>query len=195
MTIRINLLGPERKRRRAVVPVGIGLLVVLAVAVALVLYGIVLQGRIVELRRQITDHTAEIERIRPRATDVERMKQAVELLRRREALIQRFFAAQIPAAEAVSDLSLIILQDTWLTAFAIEGGRAMQLEATTTADNESVAVFMVNLEQSRYFRNVDLSVSERQMIGPREVTRFTLTGELEGEPVVGASGERPGGVR
>lgn len=194
MTIRINLLEPER-RRRGTGPAAIGLLVVLAVAVALTLYGIVLQGRIADLRRQIADHTAEIERIRPQAAEIERMKQAVELLRRREALIQQFFAAQIPAAEAVTDLSLNIPRDTWLTVFTVEGGRALQVEATTTADNESVAVFMVNLEQSRYFRNVDLSVSERHRIGPREVTRFTLTGELEGTPTVRASSEGAGGAR
>jgi type IV pilus assembly protein PilN len=168
---------------------------VLAVAVALVLYGMALQGRIAELRRQIADHNEQIERIRAEATEVERMQQAVESLRRRETLIQQFFAAQIPAAEAVSDLSQIIPQDTWLTLFAVEGGRAVQVDATTTANNESVAVFMVNLEQSPYFRNVDLSVSERQAIGPRDVRRFTLTAELEGSPKARASSEGTGGTR
>ncbi|MDR5683549.1 MAG: PilN domain-containing protein [Armatimonadota bacterium] len=195
MTIRINLLAPERKRRPGLGPVGWGLLVVLVVAVGLVVYGIVLQGRMADLRRQIADHNAEIERIRPQAAEVERMKRAVESLRRRETLIQQFFASQIPAAEAVSDLSQVIPQDTWLTAFSVQGGRAVQVDGTTTANNESVAVFMVNLEQSPYFRNVDLSVSERQAIGQRNVSRFTLTAELEGSPRARASAEDTGGTR
>jgi Tfp pilus assembly protein PilN len=195
MTIRINLLAPERKQRRGLGPVGWGLIVVLAVGVLLVVYGIVLQTRIADLRKQIATHNAEIERIRPQATEVERMKRVVELLRRREALIQQFFAAQIPAAEAVSDLSLIIPRDSWLTLFTVQGGRAVQVDATTTANNESVAVFMVNLERSGYFRNVDLSVSERHRIGDRDVMRFTLTGELEGSPRVRASSEQTGGTQ
>jgi proteasome lid subunit RPN8/RPN11 len=82
-----------------------------------------------------------------------------------------------------------------LTEFSIEGGRAIRIAATTTGDNESVAVFMTSLERSQRFRNVDLSVSERQMIGPQAVTRFTLTGELEGEPAADAFRNRPRGAR
>jgi type IV pilus assembly protein PilN len=193
MTIRINLLAPERRRRRRIGPVGIGLAVLAAVVLILAVVGIVLQVRVAGMRSRLAEVQAEVERLRPEALQVERMKRAVDAMHRREAFIRQFFTAQIPAAEAILDLSLAIPRDTWITQFAVQGGRAVQVEGVTAQDNESVALFMVNLDQSPRFRNVDLSVSERQRIGTRDVMRFSLTAELEGPPTSGTPGE--GGTR
>lgn len=189
--IRINLLAPERRRRRRIGPVGIGLLVLAAVALVLAVVAIVLQSRIADMRSRLEATNAEIERLRPEALEVERMKRAVDALRRRETLIRQFFASQIPAAEAILDLSLAIPRDTWITQFTVQGGRAVQVDGLTALDNESVALFMVNLDQAPHFRNVDLSVSERQRIGPRDVMRFSITAELEGSPSAAVSGGTP----
>ncbi len=110
------------------------------------------------------------------------MKRTVDGLRRREALVRQFFASQIPAAEAILDLSLSIPQDSWITLFAVQGGRAVQIDGITARDNESIALFMVNLERTAHFDNVDLQVSELQRIGTQDVLRFTLTGALAGRP-------------
>jgi len=193
MTIRINLLAPERRRRRRIGPVGIGLAVLAAVVLLLVVVGVVLQVRIAGMRSHLEEVQAEVERLRPEALQVERMKRAVDAMHRRETFIRQFFTAQIPAAEAILDLSLAIPRDTWITQFLVQGGRAVQVEGVTAQDNESVALFMLNLDQSPHFRNVDLSVSERQRIGTRDVIRFSLTAELEGTPTSGMPTE--GGTR
>lgn len=193
MTIRINLLEPERRRRRRIGPVGIGLAVLAGVVLLLAGVGIVLQVRIAGMRSRLAEVQAEVERLRPEALQVERMKRAVGALHRRETLIRQFFTAQIPAAEALLDLSLAIPRDIWVTQFLVQGGRAVQVDGVAAQDNESVALFMVNLDQSPHFRNVDLSVSERQRIGKQDVMRFSLTAELEGTPTAGAPGE--GGTR
>ncbi len=178
--IRINLLAPTRRRRRWIGPVGIGLAVLAGVVLLLAAVGVVLQVRIAGMRSRLEEVQAEVERLRPVASQVERMKRAVDALHRRETFIRQFFAAQVPAAEALLELSLVIPRDTWVTQFLVQGGRAVQVEGFTAQDNESVALFMTNLDQSPYFRGVDLSVSERQRIGTRDVMRFSLTAELEG---------------
>ncbi|MDR5709944.1 MAG: PilN domain-containing protein [Armatimonadota bacterium] len=181
MTIRINLLAPERRRRR-VTPLMVGAGALAVLVLVLVVVALLMQVRVSSSRARLAQLNAEIERLRPEAQEVERMRRVVEGLRRREALIRQFFASQIPAAEAILDLSLAIPQDSWITLFAVQGGRAVQIEGVTARDNESIALFLVNLEQTPHFENMDLQVSELQRIGTQDVLRFTLTGALSGGP-------------
>lgn len=123
------------------------------------------------------------------------MRARLQALQRREELVQQFFASQIPAVEAITDVGLLIPRDSWITEFAVQGGQSVQLSGATTASNESVAAFLVNLERSAFFQGVDLSVSERQRVGPRDVFRFTVTARLEGRPRASVPAAPAGGDR
>lgn len=196
MSIRINLLAPERKVRRPPNVLAIGLLVLAVLVVALGAWTVSLQNRVARLRGEVAAVQADVDRLRPQAAEVERLRARLAAVERREKLLQELFAGQIPAAEAVNELAAVIPQDSWITEFAVQGGRTVQVAGTTTASNVSLARFMVNLENSTFFRNVDLSVSERQRIGDREVVRFSLTAELEGKPAPAATPQPgPGGTR
>lgn len=196
MSIRINLLAPERKVRRPPNVLAIGLVVLAVLVVVLAVWTVSLQSRVAALRGQVAEVQADVDRLRPQAAEVERMRARLAALERRQKLLQDLFAQQIPAAEAVNELAAVIPQDSWITEFAVQGGRTVQVSGITTASNVSLARFMVNLEDSTFFRNVDLSVSERQRIGDREVVRFSLTAELEGRPAPAATPQpAPGGTR
>jgi len=196
VSIRINLLAPERKVRRPPNVLAIGLVVLAVLVVVLAVWTVSLQSRVAALRGQVAEVQADVDRLRPQAAEVERMRARLAALERREKLLQELFAQQIPAAEAVNELAAVIPQDSWITEFAVQGGRTVQVSGITTASNVSLARFMVNLEDSTFFRNVDLSVSERQRIGDREVVRFSLTAELEGRPAPAATPQpAPGGTR
>jgi Tfp pilus assembly protein PilN len=196
VSIRINLLAPERKVRRPPNVLAIGLLVLAVLVAALGAWTVSLQNRVARLRGEVATVQAAVERLRPQAAEVERLRARLAAVERREKLLQELFAGQIPAAEAVNELAAVIPQDSWITEFAVQGGRTVQVAGTTTASNVSLARFMVNLENSTFFRNVDLSVSERQRIGDREVVRFSLTAELEGKPAPAATPQPgPGGTR
>jgi Tfp pilus assembly protein PilN len=196
VSIRINLLAPERKVRRPPNVLAIGLVVLAVLVVVLAVWTVSLQSRVAALRGQVAEVQADVDRLRPQAAEVERMRARLAALERRQKLLQDLFAQQIPAAEAVNELAAVIPQDSWITEFAVQGGRTVQVSGITTASNVSLARFMVNLEDSTFFRNVDLSVSERQRIGDREVVRFSLTAELEGRPAPAATPQpAPGGTR
>ncbi|GBD30449.1 hypothetical protein HRbin32_01554 [bacterium HR32] len=196
MSIRINLLAPERRVRRPPNVLAIGLVVLLILAIGLAAWTVSLQNKVAGLRAEVAAAQADVERLRPQAAEVERMRARLAAVERREKLLQELFAGQIPASEAVNELAAVIPQDSWITEFAVQGGRTVQVSGVTTASNVSLAAFMVNLENSTYFRNVDLSVSERQRIGEREVVRFNLTAELEGRPAPATTPQpAPGGTR
>jgi Tfp pilus assembly protein PilN len=195
VSIRINLLAPERRRARrppAVLAVGVLLLAVLVVVLAL--WTAFLQGRVALLRGEVASVQSEVDRLRPQAAEVDRMRTQLAAVERRENLLRQLFAGQIPAAKAINELAALIPRDSWITEFAVQGGRTVQLAGVTTASNISLAAFMVNLERSTLFRNVDLSVSERQRMGGRDVVRFNLTAELEAAPP-GPQATPPGGTR
>ncbi len=195
MSIRINLLAPERRRaRRAPSVLAIGLALLALLVVVLAVWTAQLQGRVSALRGEVAAVQADVERLRPQAAEVERMRAQLAAVERRETLLRQLFAGQIPAAEAINELAALIPRDSWITEFAVQGGRTVQLAGITTASNISLAAFMVNLERSTFFRNVDLSVSERQRVGNREVVRFNLTAELEAAPP-GPQATPPGGTR
>lgn len=194
MSIRINLLAPETRRaRRPPSVLAVGLVLLVALVVVLAVWTAQLQGRVAALRGEVAGVQADVDRLRPQAAEVERMRAQLAAVERRESLLRQLFASQIPAAEAINELAALIPRDSWLTEFAVQGGRTVQLAGVTTASNVSLAAFMVNLERSTFFRNVDLSVSERQRIGDREVVRFNLTAELETAPAPQAPA--PGGTR
>jgi Tfp pilus assembly protein PilN len=196
VSIRINLLAPERKVRRPPNVLAIGLVVLAVLVVVLAVWTVSLQSRVAALRGQVAEVQADVDRLRPQAAEVERMRARLAALERRQKLLQDLFAQQIPAAEAVNELAAVIPQDSWITEFAVQGGRTVQVSGTTAASNVSLARFIVNLENSPLFRNVDLSVSERDRIGRREVVRFSLTAELEGRPAPAATPQpAPGGTR
>jgi Tfp pilus assembly protein PilN len=153
-----------------------------------------LQGRVAALRADVAAIQADVDQLRPQAAEVERMRAQLAAVERRENLLRQLFAGQIPAAEAINELAALIPRDSWITEFAVQGGRTVQLAGITTGSNISLAAFMVNLERSTFFRNVDLSVSERQRVGDREVVRFNLTAELEVAPPA-PQATPPGGTR
>jgi len=196
MSIRINLLAPERRRvRRRPSAVGVGVAVLVVLVAALAVWTVSLQGRIAALREDVARVQQLVAGLRPQAEEVERMRARLQALQRREELVQQFFASQIPAVEAIADVGLLIPRDSWITEFAVQGGQSVQLSGATTASNESVAAFLVNLERSAFFQGVDLSVSERQRVGPRDVFRFTVTARLEGRPRASVPAAPAGGDR
>ncbi|MER3455820.1 MAG: hypothetical protein C4303_00995 [candidate division GAL15 bacterium] len=195
MSIRINLLAPERRVRKPPSPLAVGLVILAVLVAVLGVWTVSLQGRTSALRSQTAQVQAEVDQLRAQAAEVERMRARLQAVQRREELLRQLFAGQVPAAEAVAELASAIPQDSWITEFALQGGRTVQLSGLTTASNVSLAAFMVNLERSRLFRNVDLSVSERQRIGEREVVRFSLSAELERSTGPAPSQPTPGGTR
>ena len=65
----------------------------------------------------------------------------------------------------------------WLTQFTEQGGR---IKLAGFGDNENtVANFMDRLEQSPYYRNVELNVTEQSAVGGIKMQKFTLSCQAE----------------
>ncbi|MDR7565299.1 MAG: hypothetical protein QN185_06300, partial [Armatimonadota bacterium] len=104
MSIRINLLAPERRARRPPSVLAIGLVVLVILAIGLGAWTVSLQNRVAALRAEVAAVQADVDRLRPQAAEVERMRARLAAVERREKLLQELFAGQIPASEAVNEL-------------------------------------------------------------------------------------------
>jgi len=69
----------------------------------------------------------------------------------------------------------------WLTQFSESAG---EINLQGYGDNEeTVARFMQNLERSKYYKNIELSVTEQSAVGGTKMQKFTLKCQKEAQVI------------
>ncbi|TMI87867.1 MAG: hypothetical protein E6H00_14345 [Bacillati bacterium ANGP1] len=189
--ITINLLAPGRRR-----PIGptpgtmLAFLVTAALVGVMIMVTIFLGTRAGALHRQVNDVNKKMEALRPIAQEVDRLEQTLRSLQSRQAVLQALLSRQLPATDSLRALRTVIPQDVWLIDLATSGARGVTFDGYTFT-YRSVARFMVALKDSDRFRNIDLTTTQKEKIGERDVVKFQVTGELA--PVsAGGSNSLPG---
>ena len=176
--ITINLLAPGRRR-----PVGpapgtmLAFLATAAVVGLLIMVTIFLGTKAGSLHRQLNDVNKKMEALRPIAQEVERLEQTLRRLQDRQTVLQALLSRQLPATDSLRALRTVIPQDVWLIDLATSGARGVVFDGYTFTF-KSVARFMVALKDSDRFRNIDLTSTQKEKIGERDVVKFQVTGEL-----------------
>jgi Tfp pilus assembly protein PilN len=176
--ITINLLAPGKRRPVGPTPgtilgiAGAALLVVILIAISLFL-----GSRVASLQRQVAEVTQQIEALRPVALEVEQLRATVRQLQARQAVIQALLANQLPATDSLTAIRTVIPQDVWLVNLTTSGGKAVLFDGYTFS-YKGVARFMIALKDSNRFRNIDLTSTQKDKLGAREVVKFQVTGEL-----------------
>jgi Tfp pilus assembly protein PilN len=175
--LEINLLAPAHTRRRIKVPplqvsaIAVSLVVVLGLAV----WSALLITHVNRLRHDLAAATQEVARLRPLARHVQELNRDAEQMRLRSALLQQVLT-QMPASQTLEMVRSAIPRDVGLTSLTVAGGN-VTVEGFALSYS-SLEHFMVELETSGGVRHVDLLSSQRGLVGPREVVKFRITGDL-----------------
>jgi len=189
--ITINLLAPGKRRPVGLTPGTIAVIgAVAAVILVFVVASVYLSSRAASLRRQTNDVSREIERLRPIAQEVNRLEQLLKNLEVRQAALKDLLGKQLPAAESLEAIKTVIPSDVWLINVSTQAGHNVLFDGYTFT-YKSVARFMIALRDSDRFRNIDLTSTQKDKVGEREVVKFQVTGELTGGPA--KTGEVPRG--
>lgn len=179
--IRINLLPRERTQRQPLAP---RLFLILVGAVALVAVAaatLALNARNNAMRAQVARVEAQIEQIRPQAERVGQLRRAIENARRKADLLKSLEAARVPWDVILEELRTILPKDVWLTQIeALDGGHMVFNGYGLTYT--SVARFMVSMEGSNLFQNIDMTHGQKQIIAGRDIVQFSLTGQFVHKP-------------
>ena len=176
--ITINLLAPGRRRPIGPAPgVMLAFLATAAVVGLLIVVTIFLGTRAGALHRQLNDVNKKMEALRPIAQEVERLEQTLRRLQDRQTVLRTLLSRQLPATDSLRALRTVIPQDVWLIDLATSGACGVTFDGYTFT-YRSVARFMVALKDSDRFRNIDLTSTQKEKIGERDVVKFQVTGEL-----------------
>jgi len=175
--IRINLLPRERVQRRPIAPRLLLVLVAGVLLVAVAAATIVLNARNAAERARIAALSQQIDALRPRVARVEELRRAIEAARRKSDLLHSLEAARVPWDLILEELRVVLPKDVWLTQLEAHDGGGITFNGYALSYT-AVARFMVSLEGSEMFQNIDMLISQTQNIAGREVVNFSLTGQF-----------------
>lgn len=189
--ITINLLAPGRRARQGPAPATLAAIGSLA-AIVLVFIGasVYLGSRVGSLHRQLTDVNRQLDTLRPIAQQVQRLDQMIKSLEARQNALKDLLGKQLPASASLQAIKSVIPTDVWLINVTTQQGGHNILFDGYTFTYKSVARFMVALKDSDRFRNIDLTSTQKDKVGEREVVKFQVTGELTSGPA--KTGDAPG---
>jgi type IV pilus assembly protein PilN len=185
--IRINLLPREERAatRRVAVP-KLGALAPLAALVAAValIGGVALfeQARLASLRQDVAQLREEVRSIQPQVDRVRRLTTQREELERRLDIIRQLDSGRFLSVRIMDNASREVPNYLWLTGLTQQGASRVTLTGVTFS-NLIVADFMMRLERSALFANVDLAKTSKGQIDNRDVMEFSLSADLTPDEV------------
>ena len=101
-------------------------------------------------------------------------------LEKKLVILQKLKDGKSGPVHLLDELSAALPDKLWLTKFSEKGGK---INLTGVADSENtVAVFMRNLDASPYYQNIELAVTEQTKAGERKMQKFTLNCSVEAPP-------------
>lgn len=125
-------------------------------------------------KQQLEVRLNQLKKITREVAELEKNK---KVLREKLTTIATLMAKQHGPVRILDDLNTSIPEKTWLTAVKEKSG---ELVVNGVAlDNETVALFMHDLEKSDYFNAVDLNHTTRDRVKGAVLKKFSLTIKLE----------------
>ena len=154
--IRINLL-PVREERRKATAQRLGAMLAATAVGSVLLVGAVhgvLRHDISSTRELSLATQKEIDRFEPQLKQVEEFKKTKAEIEQKLGVIQSLHEARSGPVRVLDELSTHTPDRIWISKVAIQSGK-LTLEGMSL-DNELVALFLTALEESPYFKSVEL---------------------------------------
>jgi type IV pilus assembly protein PilN len=173
--IRINLL-PVREERRKATAQRLGLALAGALAGSLLLSGAIHGMLLHQLSstRGLTQQTqAEIQRFEPQLKQVEEFKKTKAEIEQKLDVIQNLHEARSGPVHVLDELANHTPDRIWVNKVNMQSGR-MTLEGMSL-DNELVALFLTALEDSPFFKNVELLETKAQDKNGFKLNQFEVS--------------------
>jgi Tfp pilus assembly protein PilN len=183
--IRVNLLPLEEREVQAAPSIrvpkrGFWIPLILSVAILVPLGGIAAMQRmkIASLKSDIEQAEIETRRLKPQIERVQALERERAEVNQRLRSVTGLARDRYLPVEVMDELSARTPDDLWFTKFSQKTNGELELEGMTFS-NILVADLMTRMEEADVFDRVDLTVSERKLIGDTKVVHFTLTSKIK----------------
>lgn len=173
--IKINLL-PKKEITQwvAFAEQGIlALLIVIALILGMTGWTVYLRGEVRDLEVKIAATKAELEELKKNEAKIEEMKKTEAVIQKRIDVIKRLEKRKTGQVTVLDAVASTIPEKAWLTDLQSSG--SMLTLRGVAIDNETIAVFMTNLERSGQFENIELQVAKEKRIQDFMFKEFSLT--------------------
>jgi type IV pilus assembly protein PilN len=185
--IRINLLAAERESKKKKATFQSGQKVTIACSLVLVLTGVVIGWRYLEISKESSKLDEDISKAQTEATRLHAVIQQVQTfeqqkaqLQQRVVLIEQLRKSQKGPVHMLDQVSRSMPPMLWLTSLKQDDNNVIIDGRSTT--QTGVSDFVGNLEESGYFKkSVDIVVSQTETItqAPGHLVRFSLKGVFQ----------------
>ena len=176
--IRINLLPVKAAQKKEKLKGQLFVLVlVLIVVAALCGFAYMYQvNRIQAAQAEIDQKRFEISKLMKTIGEVNQFKKRQQELRAKLDVMVQLEEARSGPVHALDELYKAMPEKLWLTSFSESGGSA-KIEGIGL-NEETVALFMRQLDASEYFSNVELQVTQQSVQDGNKFQRFSLVAKL-----------------
>jgi len=175
--IRINLLPfrAARKKENIRRQITIYALVVVLLFTVMAYYTVQLHSTLSNLKEKEKEVRAELKTYQSTVKKIDELQKKIKEIRAKLKVIRSLEKKKTGPVHLLEEISLAVPKDKlWLNTFKESKGK---LQLTGTAmDNETVALFMTNLEKSKYIRGVTLGSTKLRNLPKYKlrVSDFTL---------------------
>jgi len=154
--IRINLLPVKKTKKRGAGQQQLLLMVFVLIGLSLLLYYFKMgeDDEIAVLMKKEKSIKAEMSRLEELIGDINTFQKKKDDLQKKLDIIEMLKKNKTGPVRILDELSTVIPKKVWLTSL-VEGQNKLDMAGYST-DNKEIAVFMKNLEASKYFSKVKL---------------------------------------
>jgi len=189
--IRINLLPVREERRKA--SARQLALVLVAALLGSTLLSLAFHAKVrhdISSTRALTQATQkEIERFGPQLKQVEEFKKTKAEIEQKLGVIQSLHEARSGPVHVLDELATHTPDRIWISKIAIHDGK-LRMEGMSL-DNELVALFLTALEESPFFKNVELVETQAKEKDGFRLNAFEVSGVMT-SPAAEARASAPG---
>ncbi|MBN2467824.1 MAG: PilN domain-containing protein [Deltaproteobacteria bacterium] len=176
--IEINLLPRkellEQKKRRTLIGEGvIALISVVVVLMILFSWAAHVKGKVENRNKEIVKLQAELDKLKENEKKIEQLREGEAIVQRKIDVIKKLEQKKIGPVRVLDEIALRIPQKMWLT--ALKNQQALLSLEGVAIDNETIALFMTNLENSDQFENVELKVAQETKVEDFALKKFSLS--------------------
>jgi len=173
--IKINLLPQkEYKRKTTLIKQGttafFSLLVVLMV---LFVSAANIKGKVKALDKKITAIKSELAELEENRKKIEELKSSEIVFQKKIDVIKKLEQRKTGPVKMLDEIASIIPEKMWLN--ELKNQKSLLSLDGVSIDNETIALFMTNLENSDQFNNVELKVAQEIKVEDFMLKKFSLT--------------------
>ena len=129
------------------------------------------------VKNEITSIDQKNKELRKKIGQVKDFEKKKADLEKKLAVLKTLKNGKSGPVHLLDELSTSLPAKLWLTKFSEKGGK---INLSGVADNENtVAVFMQNLDASPYYKDIELAVTEQTKAGDKKMQKFTLNCSVE----------------